>query len=75
MGRWCHAERAIYDAMQAVEAMPADVRLTAAVARLGEALGCVADFIDDEAWCPHGNPSGGCSWCDLRDDGGLPEAH
>jgi len=24
--------------------------------------------------CPHGNPAGACSWCDLRDDGGLPEA-
>jgi len=23
--------------------------------------------------CPHGNVNG-CSWCDLRDDGGLPEA-
>lgn len=24
--------------------------------------------------CPHGNEPGKCSWCDLRDDGGLPEA-
>jgi hypothetical protein len=24
--------------------------------------------------CPHGNTLGACSWCDLRDDGGLPEA-
>jgi hypothetical protein len=24
--------------------------------------------------CAHGNPKGACSWCDLRDDGGLPEA-
>lgn len=24
--------------------------------------------------CAHGNEVGACSWCDLRDDGGLPEA-
>lgn len=25
------------------------------------------------ALCPHGETVGACSWCDLRDDGGLPE--
>jgi hypothetical protein len=24
--------------------------------------------------CPHGGTIGACSWCDLRDDGGLPES-
>lgn len=40
------AERAIYDAMQAVEDLPADVRLTRAVIKLGEARALVADFVD-----------------------------
>jgi hypothetical protein len=46
MRRWTAAERAIYDALQAVEAMPADVRLTDAVTLLGAAKDSVADFID-----------------------------
>ncbi len=25
--------------------------------------------------CPHGGAVGACSWCDLRDAGGLPEAN
>jgi hypothetical protein len=75
MRRWCAAERAIYDAMQAVESMPADIRLTAAVTKLGEAFNSVADFVDSQPReCPHGGTIGACSWCDLRDDGGLPEA-
>jgi hypothetical protein len=28
--------------------------------------------VDDA--CIHGNRLEACSWCDLRDDGGLPEA-
>lgn len=44
--RWTPAERAIYDAMQAVEAMAADVRLTDAVVLLDAARNSVADYID-----------------------------
>lgn len=40
------AEKAIYDAVQSVEAMPPDVRLTRAVNKLGEAQALVADFVD-----------------------------
>ncbi len=40
------AERAIYDAVQAVEAMPTDVRLTDAVVLLGGARESVADYVD-----------------------------
>ena len=40
------AERAIYDAVQAVEALPPDVRLTNAVNLLGRARDLVADFVD-----------------------------
>jgi hypothetical protein len=46
MRRWTAAEKAIYDALQAVEAMPADVRLTDAVTLLGAAKDSIADFID-----------------------------
>jgi len=41
------AEIAIYNAMQEVEKMPPDVRLTNAVIKLAEAKNLVADFIDD----------------------------
>lgn len=53
IGRRCYlekmtkAERAIYDAMQAVEEMPPDVRLTDAVVLLGHAKDRVADYVDD----------------------------
>ena len=40
------AERAIYDAMQAVEAAGADVRLTDAVSLLQDARDAVADYVD-----------------------------
>lgn len=40
------AELAIYEAMLAVEKMPADTRLTHAVIKLQEARDLVADFID-----------------------------
>ena len=40
------AERTIYDAAQAVEAMQADERLTAAVMLLAQARNLVADVID-----------------------------
>jgi hypothetical protein len=41
-----HAERAIYEASVAVEALGADTRLTAAVILLGQARDRVADFVD-----------------------------
>jgi hypothetical protein len=40
------AERAIYEAMKAVEDLPADKRLTDAVVLLGRARDLVADFVD-----------------------------
>jgi hypothetical protein len=40
------SELAIWNAMQAVEAMPADVRLTEAGNLLKDALEKVADFVD-----------------------------
>lgn len=40
------AEKAIHDATQAVEAMPADERLTRAVVLLQSAREYVADFVD-----------------------------
>jgi len=46
MNRWHPAERAIQDAVQVVEEMGADVRLTDAVVLLGQARAKVADFID-----------------------------
>lgn len=46
MQRWIAAERAIYDAVQAVEAMPPDVRLTDAVLLLQAARDAVADYQD-----------------------------
>lgn len=41
------AERAIRGAIHAVEALPADIRLTDAVILLGQAFDKVADFIDE----------------------------
>ncbi len=46
MTQWTPAERAIYEAVQAVEAMPADPRLTEAVVLLQAARDYVADFVD-----------------------------
>lgn len=43
---WCDAEKAIQAAVDAVEAMPADVRLTDAVNQLWEARQSVADYVD-----------------------------
>lgn len=40
------AEKAIYDAVQEVEKMGADTRLTNAVVKLAEARESVADFVD-----------------------------
>lgn len=40
------AELAIYNAMQEVEKVGADVKLTDAITKLREALNLVADFID-----------------------------
>ena len=66
--RWCDAELAISRAVDEVEKMPADLRLTDAVILLGEARGKVADFVDQiprvevddyVAWCRYGtNPIG-----------------
>lgn len=47
LDRFTPAERAIYDAVQAVEAMAADVRLTDAVILLQAARDSVADYIDN----------------------------
>jgi hypothetical protein len=46
MDRWCDAELAISRAVDEVEKMPADLRLTDAVILLSEARGKVADFVD-----------------------------
>lgn len=51
MQRWSPAERAIYDAMQAVEATGAHPLLTEAVVLLGQAREKVADYVDHPA--PH----------------------
>ena len=57
--RRCHiyefvpAEKAIWDAVQEVEKMPADVRLTNAVLKLQEAREWVADFVDDVKEADH----------------------
>jgi hypothetical protein len=49
MDQWTAAERAIYDAVQAVEALAADVRLTDAVVLLQAARDSVADYVDGAA--------------------------
>lgn len=46
MTRWSVAEHAIDTAVQVVERMPADERLTRAVILLGQARDAVADYID-----------------------------
>ena len=46
LNRLTTAERAIYDAMIAVEALPGDARLTNAVTQLAAARAHVADFVD-----------------------------
>lgn len=46
LDKFTPAERAIYDATQAVEQLPPDVRLTEAVVLLGRARELVADFVD-----------------------------
>jgi hypothetical protein len=46
MEKWVPAEKAIREAVLAVEAMPADVRLTDAVVLLQAAKDSVADFVD-----------------------------
>lgn len=44
--RYSPAEKAISDAMTAVEKLPADIRLTDAVILLGAAKARVADYVD-----------------------------
>lgn len=51
MEAWTSVERAIHSAAQAVEAMPADIRLTEAGILLGRAQSKVADFIDGFGRC------------------------
>lgn len=46
LDKMCPAEKAIYDAAQAVERMGCDERLTDAVILLGKARERVADFVD-----------------------------
>jgi hypothetical protein len=46
MLKWTPAERAIQHAVDEVERMGADVSLTTAVVKLGEARSAVADFVD-----------------------------
>lgn len=48
MQLWSPAERAIYNAMEEVEKMDADTRLTDAVILLGKAKDLVSDFIDNK---------------------------
>lgn len=55
---WTPAEQAISDAVQAVEAMPGDLRLTAAVVRLGEAQRAVAAYVDGERFEPNDDTRG-----------------
>lgn len=42
------AEKAIYDAMQEVEKLPADVKLTEVVTLLAKAKDLVSDFVDEK---------------------------
>lgn len=44
------AELAIHNAMQEIEKMPADVKLTDAVAMLAKAKELVSDFVDSQAY-------------------------
>jgi hypothetical protein len=46
MTKWSRAERMIFEAVEAVEALPADRRLTDAVVLLQAARESVADYID-----------------------------
>lgn len=46
MDQWTPAEKAIFDAVQAVEAAGAHPRLTDAVVFLGQARDAVADYVD-----------------------------
>jgi hypothetical protein len=47
MWQWCCAEILIHQAMQEVEKMGADERLTKAVTLLSDAKNAVADFVDN----------------------------
>ena len=50
------AELAIFNAMQEVEKMPADVKLTDAVVLLAKAKEFVSDFEDAQIHKKHANP-------------------
>lgn len=56
------AELAIFNAMQEVEKMGADVRLTEAITLLQKAKDLVSDHIDGV--CPH-------AWMDMRNEIGI----
>ena len=58
--RWCEAELAISRAVDEVEKMPADVRLTDAVILLSAARGKVADFVDQ---VPRQETDDYVAWC------------
>lgn len=46
------AEKSIYDAMQAVEKLEADIRLTEAVTLLSKAKDLVSDYVDSNPVTP-----------------------
>lgn len=52
MDQWCEAELKIQEAVDSVEAMGADVKLTKAVILLGQARESVADYLDgtEQPW-------------------------
>lgn len=59
--QWSVGERAIQDAVDVVEGMGADVRLTNAVVLLGKARDAVADFVDGVQ--PASDDGGFCTEC------------
>jgi hypothetical protein len=58
MDLWTPAEMAIHNAIQEVEKMPADVRLTNAVILLSQVQRIIADFIDKVPQLPKEEPIG-----------------
>jgi hypothetical protein len=60
MQKWTPAERAIQEAVDLVEVMGADVRLTEAVILLGRARDSVADFVDGKCCVRDTNGDGNC---------------
>jgi len=56
MSRWTEAEVAIHHAVEKVEEMGADGRLTQAVILLDRARTAVANYVDEEAAAPAPTP-------------------